>query len=179
MEVMTFIKQSYNEVFDRVVASCRGLDAQEMAWRPAPNTNSIAFILWHMARAEDRIITAASGASQEVWLSQAWYGRFGLSVEQAGIREDAALRDRKAFPPPEALLGYLEAVHRATLQRLAAIRPQDFARPTDPARPERSVGATLRHLIIHGSNHHGQIDYLRGLMDAGWNLPAGTGMAQG
>lgn len=31
-------------------------------------------------------------------------------------------------------------------------------------------------LITHKNNYHGQIDYIRGLQDEVWDLPAGTGM---
>ena len=38
------------------------------------------------------------------------------------------------------------------------------------------MSQALRHLITHKNNHHGQIDFLRGLQDPNWDLPAGTGM---
>lgn len=33
-------------------------------------------------------------------------------------------------------------------------------------------------MITHKNNHHGQIDYIRGLLQSDWDLPPGTGMAQ-
>ncbi len=30
--------------------------------------------------------------------------------------------------------------------------------------------------FTHKNNHHGQIDYIRGLQDEVWDLPPGTGM---
>ena len=46
----------------------------------------------------------------------------------------------------------------------------------DPPEPERTVASLLRHLITRKNNHHGQIDYLRGLRYEGWDLPPGTGV---
>ena len=37
------------------------------------------------------------------------------------------------------------------------------------------VADSLRHLIVHKNNHHGQIDYLRGLQEEDWDLTPGTG----
>jgi len=38
------------------------------------------------------------------------------------------------------------------------------------------VAGSLRHLITHKNNHHGQIDYLRGLQEEARDLPRGTGV---
>ena len=43
-------------------------------------------------------------------------------------------------------------------------------------RNEDTRAGSLRHLITHKNNHHGQIDYLRGLQDEEWDLPRGTGI---
>jgi hypothetical protein len=39
-----------------------------------------------------------------------------------------------------------------------------------------TIGAALRHGITHKNNHHGQIDYIRGLQEEEWDLPRGTGV---
>lgn len=178
MDLMTFIRQSYNEVYARIVGSCRALTPEDLTWRPAPHANPIAFILWHTARAEDRMMHAIAQTKEKVWVAQRWYEKFGHPLELANVVEDAHQRDTLPLPPLEMLLGYLEAVHKNTLECLKGISPAAFNRPTDPYRPERTVGARLRHLTVHGSNHHGQIDYLRGLRHAGWGLPPGTGIKQ-
>ena len=177
MDLMTFIRQSYNEVYDRIVASCQGLTQEELMWRPAPHTNPIAFILWHAARAEDRMIRDAA-QTPEVWITQRWYEKFGHPKEMADVVEDAHQRDTLTLPSLEVLLGYLEAVHKNTLECLKRISPTDFNRVPDPGRPDRTIGSRIRHVTVHGSNHHGQIDYLRGLMRQGWGLPPGTGLKQ-
>ncbi len=85
-----------------------------------------------------------------------------------------------ATPVPrlEDLLDYKEAVHRATLDKLGRLSPADFDRVPDPAQPRRTVGTYFRHQITHQNNHHGQVDYIRGLMQPAWDLPPGTGMVQ-
>ena len=56
---------------------------------------------------------------------------------------------------------------------------EGFGQPVtapDPDRPDFTVAGSLRHLVTHKNNHHGQIDYLRGLQDEAWDLPRGTGI---
>jgi hypothetical protein len=58
----------------------------------------------------------------------------------------------------------LEAVRRATLQYLDRLTPADFERCPDPARrPGYTIGRMFSHLIVEGSQHLGQVAYLRGL----------------
>ncbi len=84
----------------------------------------------------------------------------------------------KGLPVPGAdvLFGYSEAVHEKSLRFFTALSQGRLDEVPDPARPERTVAASLRHLITHKNNHHGQIDYIRGLQDQSWDLPLGTGI---
>lgn len=118
MDLMTFIRQSFNEVYDRIVASCQGLTREDLLWRPAPHANPIAFILWHTARTEDRWVRAIARTNEEIWVAQRWYEKFGHPLELAGVVEDAHQRDTLPFPSLDVLLGYLEAVHSNTLECL-------------------------------------------------------------
>jgi uncharacterized damage-inducible protein DinB len=74
------------------------------------------------------------------------------------------------------LVGYLEAAYGQTQQYLSALSPEELDAVPRPSEPGRTVASLLRHLITHKNNHHGQIDYLRGLQHEGWDLPPGTGV---
>ena len=48
------------------------LDAQRLASRPAPGTNSIAWLAWHTARGQDAWVgglDSASGSAADVWIT--------------------------------------------------------------------------------------------------------------
>ena len=47
--------------------------------RPAPDANSVAWLVWHLTRVQDDHVADASGLDQ-VWLSQGWEKRFGLDL---------------------------------------------------------------------------------------------------
>src|SRR5580658_6439129 len=67
--------------FDRIAASVEqtidGLDADQLATRPARSANSIAWLVWHLTRIQDDHLADAFGHEQ-VWTAEGWKDRFGL-----------------------------------------------------------------------------------------------------
>jgi len=179
MDTIRFVEQCLRQVHQRLLASLQGLEPQALVWRPAPQANCIAEIVYHVVRAEDRMSGPRAGLGPELWERDRWFERFGYPREQP-MGTDYRLLRVQGLPAPALadLLEYKEAVHRSTLDRLRTLSPADFDQVPDPAQPERTVGAYFRHQITHQNNHHGQVDYIRGLMQTGWDLPPGTGMAQ-
>mgnify|MGYP002526302707 FL=1 len=84
----------------------------------------------------------------------------------------------RALPIPslDVLLGYFEAVHNRNIEYVYNLNPDSLDQPISSDRPIYTLGNCLRHLITHQNNHHGQIDYIRGLQDETWDLPVGTGV---
>ena len=174
MDTVGFISQSLHQVQIRLEASCEGLTQEQVLWRPLPHSNSIGFILWHVARAEDNRTASLLGKAS-LWESQGWYKRFGQPVDAPDPGDRAGLR-AISIPALEVLTGYAEAAYRQTQEFLSSVTDDDLESVPDPSQPERTLGALLRHVVTHKNNHHGQIDYIRGLQDADWDLPQGTGV---
>ena len=65
MDTISFITDSLDQVHVRLLATCDGLTQEQVVWRPAAYANNIGFILWHVARGEDRMITQLSGGSTD------------------------------------------------------------------------------------------------------------------
>ena len=179
MDTVKFIEQCLNEVHERLVKSLQGLSPEELVWRPAPHANCIAEIMWHVARSEDRMARPRIGLGPELWETQQWYNRFGYPREQP-LDTDYQLLRKLGLPPPqfEDLLAYIEAIHQDTLDKLHSLSSDDLDCTPDLIHPERSIASYFRHLITHNNNHHGQVDYIRGLMQPKWDLPPGTGIVQ-
>ena len=179
MDTMKFVEQSLNESYERLVKSLQGLSLDELGWRPAPHANCIVEIVWHVARSEDRMVRSLTELGPELWESQRWYHRFSYPREQPLTTDFQILRVLKLPPPQlEDLLVYIGALHHDTLDKLHSLSPDDLDRVPDPSYPERTIASYFRHLVVHTNNHHGQIDYIRGLMQLGWDLPPGTGIVQ-
>jgi uncharacterized damage-inducible protein DinB len=170
-----FISDCLREVHIRLMGSCKELNREQVLWRPAPQANNIGFILWHVARAEESLTTSLRGRRPELWVEESWHKKFGQPVDSPDPGDRMGLQ-ALAIPEPSVLLGYLEAVHDRTLELVSTLRDDELDRVPVPSRPGVSLGVAMRHLITHKNNHHGQIDYIRGLQDQSWDLPKGTGI---
>ena len=174
MDTVSFISDCLSQAQLRLLGTCDGLSQDQVLWRPAPRANNIGFILWHVARVKDSRFSVFQGESS-LWESQGWHERFEQPVDAPDPGDRMGLR---ALPLPRlsVLTGYLGAVHRQTDEFLSTMAPDRLDTAPDPSQPERTVMASLRHLITHKNNHHGQVDYIRGLLDDTWDLPPGTGL---
>ena len=175
MDSTAFITDCLAQVHLRPIATCYDLSTEQLVWRPAPTANNIGFILWHLVRNEDARVTNTGKLGADLWATGIWHEKFGQPATAPDPGDRMGLR-ALAIPSLAVLVGYAEAVHQRTLGYLAVLTPDSLDKLPDPARPEYDVSGSLRHLITHKNNHHGQFDYLRGLQDEVWDLPRGTGV---
>jgi uncharacterized damage-inducible protein DinB len=144
-----------------------GLSTDQLTFRPADTSNSIAWLAWHLARVEDDHVSELAGRPQ-AWLEQGWHARFGkepdtndtgfgYSPEQvAGIRPESA----------QLLVDYYLAVHRRSIEYLQGVTCQDMDRVIDTRwDPPVTVGVRLVSVVNDCTQHVGQIAYLRGLIE--------------
>jgi len=177
MDTITFIEQCLNEVYERLTKSMQGLTREAFIWRPAPHANCIAEVAFHLARAQDRMVAIRAGLGPELWESQEWYARFGCPRTQPRNDDFRMMREHGLTAPENAVLAaYLESLHENTCIKVRELSGEDLDRAPDPSRPEYTLAVYFRHLIVHCNNHHGQIDYIRGLLEEKWDLPPGTGI---
>lgn len=174
MELGEFIEQSLEDYRRRVYAAVGPLSEDEINWMPNPESNSIAFIMWHVARVEDRWTNTFAKGAEEVWLRQSWFQRFGIAEQDIGLRID--LDKLTAFPrlSTELLQGYFDAVREETLELIHGLGPADFDHvpegtpfPEYPGAVGIFAGYTyarmFRQLIGEVDQHLGQASYIRGL----------------
>ena len=178
MNSIQFISDCLEQTHLRLMATCDGLTAEQMAWRPAPTSNNIGFILWHLTRNEDARVTRTAvgrpGFEADLWVSGGWYERFDQPETAPDPGDRLGLRSL-AIPAPEVLLTYSEAVSSRTMRFLESLVDANLDEQMGRGGQQEIVADSLRHLIVHKNNHHGQIDYLRGLQEEDWDLTPGTG----
>jgi len=170
MDSVSFISDCLEQVQIRLMGTCEGMTQEEVSWRPAPYANNIGFILWHVTRAEDNLVTRLE-SGPTLWVSDGWHKKFDQPVDSPDPGDRMGLR-ALAIPDLTVLMGYAQAVGEQT-RRLMGDLTAD--RLDQPIGPQQTVAGTLRHLITHKNNHHGQVDYIRGLQNQNWDLPLGTG----
>lgn len=159
------LTDAFERVRDAVHPAATGLTVEELTFRPDGESNSLAWLLWHLARVQDAQVAAQSGLP-EVWTASGWADRFALPLDDAdtGYGHDT---DTVAVVVAESglLLGYFEDVHVATLAYLATLDDGDLDRVVDPRwDPPVTLGIRLVSIAADDLQHVGQAAYLRGIV---------------
>jgi len=160
------------EIYGRVPPLARdaveGLDPAQLAETPAPGTNSIGWLVWHLARVADHHIAELLDAPQ-LWATGAWAGRFGLDPDPSNTGYGHAPADVAAVRPEsaDALLDYLHAVDERTRSYLEGVTADDLDRIVDRRwDPPVTLGVRLVSVADDCLQHAGQAAYVRGLLGA-------------
>jgi hypothetical protein len=145
-----------------------GLTDEQLFYQPTPDTNSIAWLVWHLSRWRDKVSASIVGEPQ-VWTSQGWDQRFNMPGERTGLGD--TLEQVAAFRVDrDSLLAYANAAHDALVQRVSRLTPEQFEKPVEylPG-SSRSAWRALVSVMGDSSEHTGQINYLRGMLTGhGW-----------
>lgn len=103
-----------------------GLSDEQMRVRPREDLNSLAWLMWHIARAEDIVVNQALAGRAQVF-DAAWMKRLGITRPDFGIGMTSAevteLTGQLDLP---ALREYRDAVGRRTREVVQSFRPQDW-----------------------------------------------------
>lgn len=166
MNVSELLADGLGRVREQIPDVVAGLDDDDLAWRPDPEANSIAWLVWHLTRIEDDHVAGVAGTEQ-VWIAEGWADRFGLpfdvrehgyamsSADVARVRASAAL-----------LAGYYEAVAARSAAYVATLEPDDLDRIVDESwDPPVTLGVRLVSVVNEVNAHLGQAQYVRGLLE--------------
>ena len=172
MNVPTFIEEMLEESKRRLYRTLRDLTAEELDWQPRPDANSIGFLVWHIARVEDRWLARfAQDNAPELWLRDGWARTCELPEADTGVGYTAEQLAGFVMPPLEKVQAYFDAVRQEMRAYLRQLTPDDFDRaPGRSPFPEVgslpadfTIGRMFRQLIGEYNQHLGQVGYLRGL----------------
>ena len=148
----------------------RGLTEDQLAFRPAGQANSIAWLVWHLTRIQDDHLAHLAGTEQ-VWAADGWDGRFALPYRPGDTGYGHSSEQVAACRAPgELLTGYHDAVFRHTVSYVTGLTGGDLDRVVDKAwDPPVTLGVRLVSVVSDDLQHAGQAAYLRGLINQGWD----------
>lgn len=167
MKSNELLLDSFGRIRETVEATLKGLDDGSLVRRPGGTGNSIAWLIWHLARVEDVQVADAGGLAQ-VWTAQDFVGRFGLPLagNDTGYGHSSGQVDA-VQAPPELLLDYYDAVHRQTVEFVQSLGDEDLDRIVDTRwDPPVTLGVRLVSTIADCLQHVGQAAYAKGLKQA-------------
>ncbi|MEU1042609.1 DinB family protein [Streptomyces sp. NPDC005551] len=166
MHAKDVLAEAYGRIKEEVHAAVDGLSAEELNAPPRIGSNSIAWLIWHLARVQDDHVADVAGHEQ-VWLSAGWAGRFalGLPERDTGYGHTAKKVARVRVDSGDLLTGYYDAVHERTLGFVRGLADKDLERVVDEQwDPPVTLGVRLVSVLADDLQHVGQAAYARGLL---------------
>jgi hypothetical protein len=162
--VREFLRDSFTRLIEHVEDVTDGLTDEVSFYRPTPEANSIAWLVWHSARVQDFQLCELAGVEQ-VWLRDGWVDRFALDLPRDAHGYGHRPEDVGKVRAPAALLaGYYRAVHKVSLEYVASVTPEELARIVDTRwTPHVTASARLVSIIDDCAQHLGQAAYVRGI----------------
>ena len=160
------VRSGLIEYMEGLEKALDGLSEDELRYQPALHANFIEWLVWHMARVEDRWVNLVLRQDDDIWVKDKWYERFGMDPDDYG-REDDAMKMR-AMPKTDIneMMDYYREARKVTLTHLDQMPAEDLDKTF--YHPRRKVAVTgawvLGHILVEEAQHLGQIAYIRGMM---------------
>ena len=166
MDVADLYIEAAGRVTEQVHGVLDGLSIHDLAWRPEPGANSIAWLLWHLTRVADEYSALYAGTAER-WTSVGWHERFGLpfAPEVNGYQHtpDEVAQVRVSG---ELLAGYYADVEPALIAFFRTLDPESLERIVDTSYdPPVSLGVRMVSIVDDMVQHMAQAAYVRGIVD--------------
>lgn len=168
MDASSLLLELYGRIPPLAEKAVQGLHPDQLAWAPAPGANTIAWLVWHLARVQDHHVAEILGTGQ-LFVGDGWAGRLGLDPDPSNTGYGHTAEKVATIRPerPEVLLDYLSAVQARTRAMLEGLGPSDLDRIVDRRwDPPVSLGVRLVSIADDSLQHVGQAAYLRGILPA-------------
>lgn len=161
------LRSAFDEYMEQVKKAVDGISLSDTYTQPSPQANHIGWLVWHMARVEDRWINRILQGIPEEWNAGGWDGRFGMDPESNGAGQ--TIEEVIAMPqiPVADLLSYYDAVRKHTDAYLDRTTSADLEKEYEHPRFGIVTGSWIvGHIIVEESQHTGQVAYLRGMLSS-------------
>jgi hypothetical protein len=162
--VRELLRDAFTRLIEHVDEIADGLSDDTANYRPSPEANSIAWLIWHSARVQDVQLAPIAGVEQ-VWTADGWVDRFSLDLPRDdtgyghGPSEVAKVR-----AAADLLVGYYRAVHKLTMEFVAGVTAEDLERIVDRNwDPPVTGSARIVSIIDDCAQHLGQAAYVLGI----------------
>jgi uncharacterized damage-inducible protein DinB len=158
------VKSGMSEYLGELKEKLDGLTEAELHWQTTLDTNSIAWLVWHMAKVEDSWINVWVAGGESVWDSGNWADITGITGESSGYGQ--AMDDVRAMPnvPVSELVAYYDAVREAAFRVIDGMADADMSNEIDRGRGPIKWSWILGHVIVEESQHLGQVALIRGMI---------------
>ena len=160
--------------WEMVISAVSDVDEETMATRPNEDSNSMSWLVWHMARVTDRFIHFRLADKPQIWSVDAWYEKFNMPDEPNDMGMGWTNEQVAAWQAPskEMLMEYFNKANDAAAGYLSSMSEDDLKREVNWTAPNGTmvVADALSILVWDNIVHGGQVAYLRGYFRGmGWH----------
>jgi uncharacterized damage-inducible protein DinB len=167
MNSAEILTDAFERVSQSVHRAIDGLDAPTLLARVDDDSNTIAWLIWHLTRVQDDHVADLLDTDQ-IWISAGWFDRFRLPFppEDTGFGHSSDDVAAVVVSSPELLLGYFDEVHDRTTHFLGTLTDEELDRVVDENwNPPVTLGVRLVSVIADDLQHAGQAAFLRGVLE--------------
>jgi hypothetical protein len=166
MDIAEVLLDGFGRVEESTHNVLDGASLPLLTYRPDPDANSIAWLVWHLTRIQDDHVANVAGVDQQ-WLAGGWYERFALPFTPRATGYGQSSEEvGQVVAEASMLLGYYDAVHEQTVAYVRGLRPGDLDRVVDERwDPPVTLGVRLVSVIDDDIAHAAQAAFVRGLAE--------------
>jgi uncharacterized damage-inducible protein DinB len=184
MDAIKFFLDAHHSLHCAIETGLWSLNEDQLRSKYREDVNSVAWLLWHMARCEDVGVNRLVADRQQVLHDGDWNERMGLDLGRFGTgMSDDEVSDFSQSVDLEGLRGYQQAVGQRTVEVVQSLRPDELDVVVDAdlrrqvyheegvwteapvgTTTGRTRGRTLAHLALtHSEQHMGAAMVIAGL----------------
>lgn len=158
------VKSGMSEYLGELKDKLEGLTDAELYWQASLETNTIVWLVWHMARVEDNWINGVIAGGDSVWDSGGWAAKTGITSEGNGYSN--TMDEVRVLPEVAVsdLLDYYDDVRDAAFEVIDGMSEQDVSNEYSHRKGTITWGWILGHVIVEESQHLGQVALIRGII---------------
>ena len=163
-----------NRNWDMVKSAVSDVDESTLSVRPNEDSNSMSWLIWHMARVTDRFIHLRLKNTPQIWSEDSWYKKFNMPDEPDDMGMGWTNEQVSAWQAPskDILMDYFDKANEAAFAYISSLSDADMKREIPWTTPPGSmvVDDALGILVWDNIVHGGQVAYLRGYHQGmGWH----------
>jgi hypothetical protein len=167
MDAIAILSDAFGRIPGEAGRAAAGLSADGLAFRPDPEANSIAWLVWHLTRVMDHHVSELAGREQ-AYVVDGWAERLGMNpdAQDTGFGHSSQQVGAVRFADSAPLLAYLDVVTARTLEYVSGVDATELDRIVDRRwDPPVTSGVRLVSVIGDCMQHAGQARYVRGVYE--------------
>jgi hypothetical protein len=164
-QARSVLRDGFSRISGLVRGVVDGLSLDELALRLDAESNTIAWLVWHLTRIQDDHIAHAA-SSEQVWIADGWAERFALPFDPFATGYGQTAAEVGVVRVEAALLtGYFDAAYAQSTRFIDGLDDADLDRIVDTRfDPPVTLGVRLVSVLSDDLQHAGQAALIRGIV---------------